>query len=226
MYKYETHLHTSEGSACGVSSGAEMARAHKEAGYDGIFVTDHFFNGNCAVPRDLPWEERIDLFCLGYENAKKEGEKIGLDVWFGFEYGVHAMDFLCYGLDKDWLKAHPYIDKINEHDAFALMRADGGLVIQAHPFRERDYIDHPEIYPRDVDGVEIVNAAQHGQGVMNEMAAMYAKLYELPITGGSDTHSKNILFGGGIYTEEKITCTADYKRLVKEYKVTPIVPDR
>ena len=58
------------------------------------------------------------------------------------------------------------------------------------------------------------------------MAAMYAKLYELPITGGSDTHSKNILFGGGIYTEEKITCTADYKRLVKEYKVTPIVPDR
>ena len=32
-YKYETHMHTSQGSACGRSTGAEMARAYKEAGY-------------------------------------------------------------------------------------------------------------------------------------------------------------------------------------------------
>ena len=59
-YRYETHLHTCEGSACASASGAEMARAHKEMGYTGIFVTDHFFNGNTAVPRDLPWRERVE----------------------------------------------------------------------------------------------------------------------------------------------------------------------
>ena len=43
-YRYETHMHTMEGSACSSSTGAEMARAHKAAGYTGIFVTDHFFS--------------------------------------------------------------------------------------------------------------------------------------------------------------------------------------
>ena len=36
-YLYETHLHTMEGSACAKNSGAEMARACRDAGYTGIF---------------------------------------------------------------------------------------------------------------------------------------------------------------------------------------------
>ena len=32
-YLYETHMHTSEASACAGSTGAQMARAYKEAGY-------------------------------------------------------------------------------------------------------------------------------------------------------------------------------------------------
>ena len=68
-YLYETHLHTAQASACGRSSGAEHVRYYQSLGYTGIFVTDHFFGGNTCVPRDLPWEERIDLFCRGYEDA-------------------------------------------------------------------------------------------------------------------------------------------------------------
>ena len=121
-YRYETHMHTCEGSACASASGAEMARIHKENGYTGIFVTDHFFNGNTAVPRDLPWRERIGRFCLGYEHAREEGEKIGLDVFFGFEYGVNAADFLVYNLDRQWLLEHEDIDREDARRAFALMR--------------------------------------------------------------------------------------------------------
>ena len=36
-YLYETHLHTKEISACARSSGADMARACKAAGYTGIW---------------------------------------------------------------------------------------------------------------------------------------------------------------------------------------------
>ena len=42
-YVYETHMHTSEASACAGSTGTQMARAYKAAGYTGIIVTDHFF---------------------------------------------------------------------------------------------------------------------------------------------------------------------------------------
>ena len=75
MFKYETHLHTSETSRCGKSSGAEHVRQFAEHGYAGIFVTDHFFNGNTTVPAELPWEERVALFLRGYEAAAEEGAR-------------------------------------------------------------------------------------------------------------------------------------------------------
>ena len=74
LFTIETHLHTAQGSACAVSTGEEMARAHKAAGYDAIILTDHFFGGNTAEPRDLPWAERIERYCAGYEQARAVGE--------------------------------------------------------------------------------------------------------------------------------------------------------
>ena len=35
------------------------------------------FNGNTTVPHKLPWRERVELFCEGYEKAYDEGEKLG-----------------------------------------------------------------------------------------------------------------------------------------------------
>lgn len=72
-YLYEVHLHTNAASACARSAGSEYISYYKNLGYDGIIVTDHFFNGNCCVPKDLPWDERVDIFCSGYEDARAEG---------------------------------------------------------------------------------------------------------------------------------------------------------
>ena len=215
-YKYETHMHTSQGSACGRSTGAEMARADKEAGDTGVMVTDHFFNGNCAVDRSLPWEEKVELFCKGYEDAKEEGDKIGLDVFFGFEYCFDAADFLVYNLDKEWLKAHPDIDKWEPRKAFRTMREDGGIIIHAHPFRERDYINHIHLFPRDVDGVEIVNGGHFPDEIMNERARLYAGMYELPVTSGSDAHFAGHVPGCGVASDVRMEKITEYLELMKE----------
>ena len=45
----QMHLHTAESSRCARVGGADMARACKEAGYDLIIVTDHFFNANTTT---------------------------------------------------------------------------------------------------------------------------------------------------------------------------------
>lgn len=219
-YKYETHMHTSEGSACGKFTGAEMARAFKEAGYTGIFVTDHFFNGNCAMDRHLPWEERVELFCKGYENAKMEGEQIGLDVFFGFEYGVEGADFLVYNLDKEWLLEHPDVDKWDPREAFEAMHKSGAFIIHAHPFRERDYIHHIHLFPRDVDGIEVINGGQLAEPLFNERAKLYAMMYELPKTSGSDAHHADQLPGCGIVVEKQIEKPLDYLELLKAGEIT------
>ncbi len=220
MYKYETHLHTSQGSACGHSTGAEMARAHKEQGYTGIFVTDHFFNGNSAVDRKLPWKEKIELFCKGYEDAKEEGDKIGLDVFFGLEYGVTAAEFLMYNIDKQFLLDCEDFDKWNPKKAFDAVHEAGGFIVHAHPFRERDYIDHIKLFPRHVDGVEAINGAHFDHLEFNDRAIIYARMYDLPVTAGSDTHSTRCMYGSGVETPEKIVVPLDYLRLMKEGKLT------
>lgn len=214
-YKYETHMHTSEGSACGRSSAEEMVRSYKEQGYTGVFVTDHFFNGNCSVDRSLPWAEKVELFCKGYEHAKEEGDKIGLQVFFGFEYGVRQSDFLVYNLDKEWLLAHPDIDKWDAREAFRVMHEGGGFIIHAHPFRERPYIDHIHLFPRDVDGVEVFNGGQRHDEGMNDRAKLYARMYGLPETAGSDSHHIADPNRCHIECEERIEKPLDYLEMLK-----------
>lgn len=105
-YLYETHLHTSQGSACAVHTGSEMAKACKEAGYTGIIVTDHNWGGNTAVNRYMPWKEWVNTFVKGYEDAKRTGDRIGLDVFFGYEAGYRGTEFLIYGVDKEFMLSH------------------------------------------------------------------------------------------------------------------------
>ena len=126
LYRYDTHVHTSEGSKCARSSGREVAEAYHARGYDGIIVTDHFFNGNSAVPRDLPWRERVELFTAGYRAAKEYGDRVGLQVFFAWEDSSEGNDFLTYGLDENWLADHPFLDRLPLVDYLKYIRAEGG----------------------------------------------------------------------------------------------------
>lgn len=160
FYKYETHLHTSEVSKCGASTAAEMVRAHKEAGYSGVVVTDHFINGNSGVPRHLSWQEQMEYYARGYEAAKVEGDKLGLDVFFGLEYtnNPYGDDYLIYNINKEFLLNHPYHTELPLEEYFKLVHEHGGFIIHAHPYRTADYILYdPDPKVDLIDGVEVVN---------------------------------------------------------------------
>lgn len=202
MNRYETHCHTAESSACASASGAAQADFYKARGFKGIVVTDHFLNGNTRADRSLPWEKQVDVQALGYENAKKRGDEIGLDVFFGWEYTVGGCDFLTYGLDKDWLLAHPETVTLHPNDYFDLVHEAGGYISHAHPFREDWYIDMIRLFPRKCDAVEIINSCRKQHE--NDMAKIYADFYGLPYTAGSDNHSGNQSRLSGIETEETI----------------------
>ena len=206
-YLYETHMHTSEGSACAHADGANMARAYAEKGYTGIIITDHFFYGNTAADRRLGWHDWVEQFCLGYEHAKAEGDKLGLQVFFGWESGYDGTEFLIYGPDKEWLLKHPEIRDATVQEQFALIHEAGGIVSHAHPFREAPYIKEIRLFPEYVDAVEGINAS-HSSFAMrpdewheeyNERALAYAKEHNLPLTAGSDQHSTKMICGGMLF---------------------------
>ncbi len=214
MFKYETHCHTSSVSKCGSVSPREIVEFYKNKGYAGIFVTEHFMNGNSVIDKSLPWSEQIEIYCRGYEEAEKWGEKIGLDVFFGVEYTYLGSDFLTYGIDKEWLIAHPEIMDMHITEYCQLVREEGGFIIHAHPFREASYIRTIRLIPRYVDGVETVNSCTHVNN--NLMAEQYADYYGLLKTAGSDTHHFDRTQLSGLMTKRRIQSPMDMLRELKD----------
>lgn len=220
-YLYETHLHTSQSSACAKCTGADMAKACKEAGYTGIIVTDHNWGGNTAVNKMMPWKDWVNNFVKGYEETKKTGDKIGLDVFFGYEAGYQGTEFLIYGVDKAFMLSHPELKTASVEEQFKLVHEAGGMVIHAHPFREESYIPEIRLYPEYVDGVEGINATHsnsrstaHNDGPFDQRAIAYAREHDLPMTAGSDIHT-TALFGGGVAFRRKLKSIQDYIQAIR-----------
>lgn len=215
-YIYETHLHTATASKCAVSTGDEYIAFYKNLGFSGVFITDHFFNGNSCVPKNLPWEERIDIFCQGYEDAKKEGDRLGLDVFFAWEARFFGDEFLVYGLDKDWLLKHPEMMTWDHITHYQKIKAEGGLVVQAHPFRERGYLSEVYVHPYQCDAFEVANAGNpHEQ---DRMAYRYAKEHGITMTAGSDMHKVGITESNCVYGmcfDTPLTSALDYANRIK-----------
>lgn len=219
-YKYETHMHTSQGSDCSSTSGARMIERLYNLGYTGCFITDHFFGGNTAVKnemRKLPWEVRVRLFCQGYDDAKKRGDELGFQVFFGLEFGWRATEFLTYGVDMQFLIDHPEIEDMPLPRFADLVHSCGGFVIHAHPFREADYISTIRLYPHKVDGVEVYNCNNCDE--YNNRAKWYADSFGLPKTGGSDSHHFWCHPNGGIETEKRLESPQDYLSAIQSGSV-------
>ncbi len=221
LMRWETHAHTAEGSACSSAAAVDMVRGCKAAGYDGIFITDHFYQGNTAVPRDLPWNEWVERFCAGYRNGKEEGDRIGLQVCFGWEYSWSGNDFLTYGLSPEWLLAHPEVTTLAPYEYLKLVKEAGGCTVHAHPFRQAWYVQAIRLVPDVIDAVEIYNG-NNGEDIYNTRAEWYADSFGLKKVAGSDTHWAD-MFQGGILTRELILTAADYKKVIAEGGICGIV---
>ena len=187
MYRYETHLHTSPVSACARASVEDNLRFNKRLGYDGVFITNHFLDGNISCDRTLPYAEKIDFYFADYEKGVEIGKRIGIKVFPGIEASYCGTDFLIYGLDKKWFLDNPQITDMDKRTELRFIRENGGFVIHAHPFREAGYIDHIRLYPDCVDGVEVRNANR--TELENRMARLYAENYGFIMTAGTDNHA-------------------------------------
>ena len=222
-YLYETHLHTAEVSRCAVSGGAEYIAGYKNQGYTGIIVTDHFFNGHCLISRKLPWDVWVNRFFSGYEKAKAEGDRLGLDVFFGWEETFDSCDdYLIYGLGKEWLLDHPEVRTWTRGEQYRAVRDAGGCVVQAHPFRQRNYIERVILSTGCVDAIEAANGG-HEDFSYDALACRYAQKLGKPITAGTDIHDAGMVYFGqilGVYTEKKLESIDDYVKIILNNKIS------
>ncbi len=214
-YKYEMHIHTYPCSGGGADI-REHIDALIEKGYSGMVVTNHFYNGDNRIDRNLPWAEFVDAYRQDYLYGLEYAKTKGFDLLFGLEEHVgNGQEILIYGITPDLIENHPELKGAAAEKYVEIVHAAGGLVYQAHPYRARAYVKEP--YPLDcldeLDGIEVYNAANEPS--WNESAEKLAIELGISVIGGSDGHSVSSAGRSGIATEERIT---DNQKLVEILK--------
>lgn len=206
-YKYQMHVHTSPCSLCGQLTPQTLTQALLDGGYQGAVITNHFYHGNSGIDRseNTSWETFVSAYEKDYLECKKEAAKHDLDIIFCIEESViPGLEVLCYGVTPKVLYDNPQLIKSDIDEWVRVMRANGVVVVQAHPFREADYIPNPGPLPLEyVDGLEVFNMGN--REYMNERALELANANpHLIRTSSADAHTPDRIPFGGIITERRI----------------------
>ena len=225
VYKYEIHSHTHESDRDAKLSASELVHAYKDAGYDGIVITDHYIERFYTLwfPEDvkgLTHKQQVHRWLRGYYNAKEIGDQIGLTVLPGAEVRLDNCpnDYLIYGAHAEYFYTVPRLNECTSLQQLLSLMPEGVCVVQAHPFRDDMVVQSPN----GLFGIEVFNGGT--DPFRNELARLYAQHYGLPMTSGSDIHSLNRLAKGGIMTERRIRTPEDLIAVLRSGEYSLITP--
>lgn len=208
--RIDLHLHTHL-SACSTFEVEDLIALIKKQGLPFVTVTDHGTCGACGILKEaLPEVQVIN----GLEVTTQEG------------------DFLIYSLDEDYIHSlGTYADTVTD-----LRRDDQTALIWAHPRVPQVHgwtspsPTDPEIEKilRHVDGLEIFNGMMLSLATEGVVRMPYfnnlnylADLFNVAITGGSDSHEAGTFFSAWTEFERDIKTPADCIAALKAGEVRP-----
>ena len=228
-YKYQMHIHTAPCSACSRMTPKELCQALHENGYQGTVLTNHFYHGNSGIDRNesTSWKEFVSAYEKDYLECLEEAEKYDLDIIFSVEEVlIPGLEILCYGVTPEVLYSNPELRNCSPERTVEILRQNGVLLIQPHPFREAFYIPNPGPLPLEfIDGVEVYNRG-NGTDEMNKKALDFANEHNLIKTSSADAHSTDRVPCGGIITEKRIKSPQDLVNTLRNGNYTLIIPEQ
>jgi predicted metal-dependent phosphoesterase TrpH len=220
LFRFDTHVHTSNTSFCAKVSGAELVHLYKNTGYDGIVITDHFAKEYSVLPAKPTWTERIEYFLCGYREAYEEGLKTDFTVILGMEirFTESANDYLIYGFDETFLYQNKDLHDMGLAGFKAFVKDRNILIYQAHPFR----VNMKKVSPALLDGLEVFNGNPR-HDARNDLAYEYAKDHGLKMLSGSDFHQPQDLGLGGIVLPKRAETPQEFVDLLKKDQIVELI---
>lgn len=199
-YLTELHAHTSEVSRCAHMDATGVVDRYLDAGYTTLVISNHFNNFTLDTAGS-DWNLRAEYYLRAWRRAKEHAAG-RMHILLGMEirFPENCNDYLVFGLDEQYLLSHPFLYDMNLHDFSETVRADGLLVIQAHPFRSGMTVMRPEL----LDGYEVFNGAVTHDS-RNPIACAWCRLHGKIPTSGSDFHNPDSVIDAGILTDEPVT---------------------
>ena len=206
----DLHTHSYPKSDDSFLSVDELIEGSKDAGLDGICLTDH----------DAFWsDEQVRELSRRHEFLVLPGSEINTDAGhvlaFGlckYEFGMHKPEFLRACADRD-----------------------GGVLIAAHPYRRR-FLEDPgrdpearaEMLQRATvdpffglcEGVEALNG--RGSAEQNRYSLDLCRGLEMASVAGSDAHRAGQIGTAATEFRGRVECVADLLRLLKVGEHRPV----
>lgn len=204
-YQTELHCHSMPVSACGRILPEDLVELYLAAGYHTVVLTNHFSRITFSAPAAegaTEWKDKVQFFLSDHLKMKAAAQG-RLHVLLGMEFRLDCheeTDLLVYGLGEAFLLKNSDILQLDLKEFSARIKSAGGLLIQAHPFRDNVVISDPAL----IDGVEAWNCSSR-HASRNDVAEFWADRFSMIKTSGSDLHRSYQTIGGGIVTSAPIT---------------------
>lgn len=212
-YKYELHCHTAQTSPCAAIDAKDAVELYKSIGYSGMVITDHYSFRTFGTESSFKRQVDVEKFLKGYHAAlEAAGENFTVLLGMEIRFFATTNDFLVYGIGEDFVRENGNMLFLGPKKFHELVKKNGGIVIQAHPFRQ--YVHRAN--PRYIDGCEIYNAKDRKTDY-NQKAEAWAKKNGFKIvTGGADFHRESQKENAsGIITEKRIVNNGDLLEILK-----------
>ena len=199
MILADLHAHTSGISQCCRADYKEIILIAKGKGIGAIALTNHYeksyLNGTTS---ERLVENYIEEYLDTMEHAKTQNFKVfwGIEVTMELYPKVHM---LIYGVAQDFLWKHPRIYDMTQCDLYKLVKAEGGLLVQAHPYRNGTTV----LDTKYLDGVEINCHPLYKKSYSAELIQI-AKDKRLVLTCGGDYHADTYRPVCGMYIPSDI----------------------
>lgn len=204
----DLHAHTSGISRCCRADAREVAEAAKNAGLDGVVITNHYPKYYLT---DKTPEEFAAAYIKEYHYAEECGREVGIKVFQGLEVSMElypSVHILLYGVSDDFILNNTAMFDYTQKQLYEKVKEYGGAMVQAHPFRGTTVIDTEYL-----DGIEINCHPVYKNSHSDEILEIAAK-NKLSVTCGGDFHADSYRPKCGMYLPSDTENTFDLSKYI------------
>lgn len=201
--KFDLHLHTARHSPDSVTDPFELIRSARDAGLDGVVITEH----------DYIWPDE--------ELEELRAAAPDLVILSGVEVAARGGDVLVYGLPEPYAPPRG----INWTELCRIVRKQGGVAVAAHPNRWGQPFEELVCVPGvEFQGIEVMSNNMDAD-LRDRAAGLLRKYPHFAQLGNSDSHAPETV--GCCYTEFscRIRTNADLVAAIRECRGVARVND-
>lgn len=207
----DMHAHSAGISKCCKADAKDIIAIAQQTGIQGLILCNHY-DADYVTSTPAEFAER---YVNEYYYAAKCAREVGMKLFFGVEVTARKHErahILIYGMPPEFVLENPEIYDYSLSEIYPLVKAKGGLVVQAHPYRGGKRMQDLNF----LDGIEINCHPTYDSTHCDEMQRIAREAGKI-VTCGGDYHA-DVPYRPvcGVYFPDEVETGADIVGYLKK----------